>query len=177
MQTAIQTHLSSVRAREIALTLVGFFLLAACAKIAIPLQPVPITLQTVGVMTIGLTFATRPALYAIALYLAAGLLGAPVFTATSGWATGGYLIGFFAAVVAMTTFRRFYTSTSFLTTLTNCAMGTVIIFSFGIAWLSYFVGFSSAISLGLLPFIIPGAVKALVLCGAIRFLRGSPALR
>lgn len=177
MNTAISTHLSDTRIREIALTFVGFLLLAASAQISIPIQPVPITLQTVAVMLIGLTFSPRTAMAAVGIYLSAAAFGIPVLSEwSSGWlkltgASGGYLFGFIAAVFVMTRFRRVFPSTTFTTTFINCLLGTGVIFVFGIAWLSHFVGFNSAIQFGLIPFLIPGAIKALLLCGSLRFLR------
>ena len=171
-------HLSS-RAREAALTLTGILLLFASAQITIPLQPIPITLQTVAVMLIGLTFAMRPALNAVALYLTIGARGAPVFGDWSGGIikifgpSGGYLIGFFAAVLAMTTFRKFISASSFWMTIVNCTFGTAVVFVCGIAWLSRFVGIQEAFQLGLFPFIIPGALKALILCASLHYIRSA----
>lgn len=175
--SSIQTRLSNSVAREVALTLIGFVLLFASAQVTIPLKPVPITLQTVAVMLIGLTFSMRPALNAVALYLLVGAMGAPIFGEWSGGIlkivgpTGGYLVGFFAAVLVMTTWRKFLPSLTFANTLFNCCMGTGIVFVFGVSWLSTFVGFNQAIQLGLVPFILPGAVKALLLCGSLRYVR------
>lgn len=179
MQTvlSLQSRLTHIRMQEAGLTLIGFFLLFASAQITIPLKPVPITLQTMAVMIIGLTYATRPALSAIALYLIAGALGAPIFGEWSGGfskligPTGGYLAGFFVAAIFMTTWRKLFASNAFWTMFLNCALGTSLIFAFGIAWLSHFVGFSQAITLGLLPFLLPGTIKALLLCASIRYLR------
>src|SRR5688572_26898039 len=126
---SIQSRLSQIRIHEVALTVIGSVLLFASAQIVIPLQPIPITLQTMAVMIIGLTFSTRPALNAVALYLLAGALGAPVFGEWSGGFTrligpsGGYLVGFFAAVLIMTTWRKFFPSESFWATLLNCVLG------------------------------------------------------
>lgn len=53
-------------------------LLFLMAQISIPLQPVPITLQTLGVMLIGLKFHRRTAFYSVLTYLSLGAAGLPV---------------------------------------------------------------------------------------------------
>ena len=177
MQTLISSRLSAVRSNEVVLSFVGFLLLFACSQITIPLQPVPITLQTVAVMIIGLTFPARAGLAAIALYFAAAAFGFPVLNNWTGGLerftgpTAGYLLGFFVAILSMFSFRRMWSSTSFVATLTNCALGTLIIFVFGVAWLSSLLGFNIALQVGLLPFILPGIVKALLLCSGLHYLR------
>jgi biotin transport system substrate-specific component len=179
MQTLISSRLAAVRSNEVVLSLIGFALLFACSQITIPIQPVPITLQTIAVMIIGLTFPTRAGISAIALYFAAAALGMPVLNNWTGGLerfvgpTAGYLFGFFVAILSMISFRRVWPSTSFTATLANCILGTSIIFAFGVLWLSNLFGFSLALQVGLLPFILPGIIKALLLCSGIRYLRSN----
>ncbi len=163
--------------RTIALAGFGALLVALCAQINIPLEPVPITLQTVGVMLIALTFERKTALQAILCYLALGAMGAPVFSDFSGGlsvllgTTGGYCLGFVACVAAMTTLRLRLDDQNFLHIALNCLLGTIIIFIFGVTRLSLFVGFETAIQVGLLPFILPGFIKMLLLASTLRYLR------
>jgi len=148
---------------------VGVVLLWAMSQISIPLKPVPITLQTVGVMAIGLFYRRNQALSTIGVYLILGAAGLPIFSNYSGsiaafWgSTGGYLVGFFAAVWVMTSVQLFFDSDKYLSIAINCIIGTAVIFVFGISWLSFLIGFKQAIVLGFLPFIMPGLVKALLL--------------
>jgi len=155
----------------------GVALLFACSQIEIPFKPVPITLQTMGVMLIGLTFTRRNASAAVLSYLALGALGAPVFAGFSGGiptllsTTGGYLMGFWFAVLAMTSLKARLPRNSIVATATNAALGTGIVFFFGLAWLSRFIGFEAAIQFGLLPFIIPGIVKIALLTLSLRAIK------
>lgn len=164
---------SKTLATDLAWTCLGVLLLFATSQISIPIQPVPITLQTAGVMLIGLTFSRRSALSAVAFYLMIGACGVPVFSEFLAGPSvfllpsGGYLIGFFFAVLAMTLFKPKKIGGLFL----NCLLGTGIIFIFGISWLSIHVGFHNALLFGLVPFIIPGAVKAGLLTLGVRYLR------
>src|ERR1700726_2943464 len=104
-KTATQTLSSHDRGVEWALqvaTVVGASLFVAlCARIALPLPftPVPLTLQNLGVLLVGLTLGGRRGFAALVLYLAEGLLGLPVFSPTGpgGLAqllgpTGGFLL-------------------------------------------------------------------------------------
>src|SRR5580658_2645081 len=64
--------------------------LAVCAHVAIPLpfSPVPLTLQTFAVLLIALTFSPAMAGSTLALYLAEGLCGLPVFAPSTLGLTG-----------------------------------------------------------------------------------------
>src|SRR3954453_13846974 len=88
------------------LAVLGSMVLALSAKIQIPFWPVPMTMQSVVVLMLGMAYGSRLALGTLLLYLADGAAGLPVFAGTNaGFAymigpTGGYLIGFlFAAVL------------------------------------------------------------------------------
>ena len=84
----------------------GAALLAASAKVQVPFYPVPQTLQTMIVLLLGAAFGARLGAATVALYLAAGAAGLPVFAGSPekgiGIAymlgpTGGYLAGFVVA--------------------------------------------------------------------------------
>ena len=82
----------------------GCALLTLFSKISIPLTPVPISLQTVAVMLIGLLYTRANAIQSVASYLALGALGLPVFASggiglpTLIGPTGWFFMCFFAAV-------------------------------------------------------------------------------
>lgn len=156
---------------------IGLGILFCCAQISIPLQPVPITLQTVGVMLIGLFYPQKTAVKTVLSYLALGALGAPVFSNLSGGLAvllgprGGYLIGFLLAAAAMSCARERILKETWLSMLCNCILGNAVIYLCGVSWLSFYVGLSQAIQLGFLPFILPGIVKSGVLSFAVRSIK------
>lgn len=168
---------SKVLSTDIGYTLWGVFLLFLTTQIIIPLEPVPVTLQTVGVMLIGLIFTRKTAVQSVMLYLALGTVGVPVFTHFSGGfykligPTGGYLVGFLMAVLCMTTLRKYWGNNNVFYSALNCLAGTLVIFCCGIGWLSYLIGFKAAIQGGLVPFIIPGCVKIAMLSLAVHYLK------
>ena len=147
------------------------------SQLSIPLEPVPITLQTFGVLLLGLIFERKTAIKSMALYLSLGAMGAPVFANFAGGITrfagptGGYLIGFLVCVMVMTTLRQRLKNDHFIAIAINALVGTFVIMSFGVAWLSVLIGFKPAIYAGLMPFIVPGIIKALLLALVVRFLR------
>ena len=169
--------LSHLSQSEIFLMLWGIFLIFLTSQISIPLEPVPITLQTFGVMLVGLTFPQTAAIKAISGYLMLGALGFPVFANFCGGypyllgPTGGYLIGFLISVAVMSGIRPYLHNNNLFYIAANCLVGTVIILALGICRLSCFVGFEQAVYSGLLPFIFPGIITALLLAITIRYLK------
>jgi biotin transport system substrate-specific component len=147
----------------------GVLGLAALAQIAIPVpgSPVPVTGQTLGVLILGTTYGSTLGVTTFALYMLAGIAGAPVF-ANSGHgldrivgATGGYLIGMLVATFVLGQLARFRLDQKFLTALPSMLIGTVITFSFGLVWLQQYTeqSWSWTINAGLTPFIVGEALK------------------
>ncbi len=173
MQLAFQY----IRNSRVLLTVIGAGLLCLCTQVNIPLHPVHISLQTVAVLIIGLTFSKADALRSVASYLALGAMGAPVFSYYSGGIaklmspTGGYLFGFLAAVWVMCTLRERVANMGTKETFLVALVGSATVFLFGIPWLSTFVGWNAAITAGLVPFILPGIVKSVLVAAAVRYLK------
>ena len=89
------------------LALIGSIILAVSSKIKIPFYPVPMTMQTLIVLVIGIGFGWKLGLATVSLYLFEGIIGLPVFSGTPEKGIGliyftgptmGYLIGFLVAV-------------------------------------------------------------------------------
>lgn len=167
--TYLGIHASKIR------IILGIFLLFVCAQISIPLQPVPITFHTVGVMIIALCYNKNEALKAVSYYVGLAAIGFPILTEYySGILrpTGGYTIGFIAATYIITLLREKNGDKSWLQLVCYGMIGTAIIFLFGIAWLSYFVGIIKAIEVGLLPFILTGFLKVLFTGSLTKLIKG-----
>lgn len=150
--------------RLVLLAVVGSALMAISAKISIPLEPVPLTMQTFAVLVIAMAYGARLAGATLLLYLAEGAVGLPVFESGAGLIymqgpTGGYLFGFLVAAVFVGWLaERSWDRNVVLTFLANLA-GTAIIFAFGVAWLSKLIGFEKAVEAGFLPFITVAFIK------------------
>lgn len=156
----------------------GSLALAVSAKVQVPFWPVPMTMQTLVVLLLGAGLGSRAGTLAVLAYLLEGVAGLPVFAAAAAGPaymagpTAGYLAGFLpAAFVAGVLAERGWTRTlggGFALMLT----GHALVFVPGLAWLSAFVGFNWAVSMGLVPFLAGTAVKSAL--GAV-LLRVRPA--
>ena len=161
-------------ARELSLVVGGSLAIAAAAQLRIPLPftPVPVTGQTFAVLLIGALFGARRGAATAMTYLSLGLLGLPVFAAAPPGPgallspTAGYLAGYVAAAwVTGTLSERGWDRRPWSAALAM-AIGSAVIFSFGILWLSRFVGWDQVLQTGLLPF-IPGDLLKIGLATAI----------
>lgn len=160
----------------VAIAVAGSLLLWASAKIKVPFWPVPMTMQPFVILALGLALGWRRAELAVALYLAEGAAGLPVFTDSPqrgiGLAymvgpTGGYLAGFLAAAVAVGWLAERGFARSIGMAFLVCLAGIALIYLPGGAWLAGFVGFEKAIAFGVTPFIAGDALKALLAAVAV----------
>lgn len=167
--------------RAAVLAVLGSLLLWASAKVQVPFYPVPMTMQTAVVFLLGIAYGPKLAVATVLLYLAEGAAGLPVFAGTPERGiglpymlgpTGGYLVGWLPAA-ALTGYVA-ERSRSWLAIGLAVLAGTAVIYLFGAAWLSTFVGPAKAWSLGVAPFLLGDAVKlVLVTAVAAAGLRGA----
>jgi biotin transport system substrate-specific component len=153
------------------LALAGSLLLAISAQISVPMVPVPMTMQTFAVVLIGAAYGWRLGGATVALYLAEGAMGLPVFANGGSLAsltgpTAGYLFAFVAAAALVGWLVEMGWGQSVFKTTAAMALGTAVIFAGGIAWLSTFTGFEKALEVGMYPF-LPGAVFKIALAAAV----------
>jgi biotin transport system substrate-specific component len=168
--TTLSQSLSLPR-RTTLLGVIGFAAaVAAASQVAIPLPhtPVPITLQPMLVVIAGLMLGPIAGFASMALYLAAGAAGLPVFTplGAPGIArfmgpTGGYLIAYPAAA-----FLAGFIATrgsGFTRRWLAALAGMAAIYVGGIAQLALFSGsLSTAVLWGIAPFAAFDVVKTIV---------------
>ena len=168
--------------RDVTLIVLGALFVAILAQVKIPLPftPVPLTGQTFAVLLVGAILGSRRGAASMALYIALGAVGLPVFaggasglTYLSG-ATLGYLIGFVLTAYVIGLLAERGLERSVRTSIFPFLIGTMIIYICGITWLAVLLGsFSKAVAAGLLPFLIGDAIKliaaALTLPAAWKF--------
>ena len=145
-------------------SIIGSFLLAISSKVQIPLTPVPVTLQTLVLLVMSMFLGWRGAVGATSLYLFQGAIGLPVFAHGGGFVilfgpTGGYLFGFLIASLVVGYLAEKGWDKSVVLTFTSMTIGTLIIYLFGVIWLSYLKDLNTALVFGLLPFITPDILK------------------
>ena len=66
--------------KSVFIALIGSVLLAISSKIKIPFYPVPMTMQTLVVLLLGILLGWKLGLATVALYLFEGIIGLPVFS-------------------------------------------------------------------------------------------------
>lgn len=143
----------------------GSLLLAVSAKIQVPFWPVPMTLQSLTVLLIGLGFGSRLGAATVLLYLAEGLLGLPVFAgAIAGPAymagpTSGYLLGFLLSAAAVGALAERGWDRNLLRASAAIAAGHVLLFIPGVLWLTFLFGWTKAVAVGVTPFVAATILK------------------
>ncbi|WP_439123761.1 biotin transporter BioY [Marivita sp.] len=179
--------------RQVLLALGGAAFIAAATQVSVPFFPVPMTLQTLAILIVGLSFGARLGTATLITYLGYGAMGLPVFAnGMNGLAfagpTAGFLLGFvlmagLAGLAADRGIAKGFVSTAFVT------IGlAALLYVPGIAW-PMAVASATGVEAGwvgqdigyywtyfIAPFLIGDAVKAviaaLVVSGAWKIITG-----
>jgi biotin transport system substrate-specific component len=165
--------------RQVALVVGASLVVALCAHITIPLMPltpVPLTVQNLGVLLVGLLLGSRRGFAALVLYLAEGAVGLPVFNPTGlgGIAqllgpTGGFLMVYpFVAFLAGYIFERGSRreTKSFLRAAIAGLLAEVLLFAGGLTWLYLFThSLAKAAYFGLYWFLTAEVIKVMLAAG------------
>jgi biotin transport system substrate-specific component len=152
---------------NIALIVGSSFLVAMSAQVAInlPFSPVPITMQTLAVLLVGVLLGSVRGSLSMLLYLAQGAAGLPVFAGGIAGAahmlgpTGGYLLGFVLCSYLVGYLAERGWDRKVGTTLIAMCVGTLIIYIPGLVWLATFIDGGNVLTLGLYPFLPGAAIK------------------
>ena len=132
--------------KNVFIVLMGTILLAISSKIKIPFYPVPMTMQTLVVLIIGIGFGWKLGIATIALYLLEGLIGLPVFSGTPEKGIGlmyftgptmGYLIGFLVTVFFA---GKFHYNNNLVKNFIKLTFATSFIYILGMTWLGGLIG-------------------------------------
>ncbi|GEM_PF-96921 len=160
--------LQNALVRDILLIMAFSWFVALCAQIRIPLTPVPITGQTLGVLLTGALLGSRRGGLSLLAYTLQGGMGLPFFAGgAAGFAiivgpTGGYIVGFIVAAFVIGLLAERGWDRNIITMAMAMVVGNIIIYVFGLAWLAKFVPAERLLVAGLIPF-IPGDIVKLVL--------------
>jgi len=169
-------------AKRLVLVALGIAALALAAKISVPMwpSPVPITLGTFAVLTIGAAYGPRLGLATILGYLAVGALGFDVFGGSSAdkngigymlGGTGGYLVGYVLATLALGLAARRGWDRSVGGMALAMLVGNLLIYIPGALWLNHLVvgglfdpakfdsTWEQTLAWGVTPYLIGDAIK------------------
>jgi biotin transport system substrate-specific component len=171
-QTVADRRTSRLSTMDIVAVVAGSLLLTASAKIQVPFYPVPMTMQTLVVIGLGLALGPARGTAAVALYLAQGALGLPVFAGTPekgiGLAymtgpTGGYLAGYLPAAVLAGWLAERGWDRNAATAMLAALLAGAVIYVPGLLWLGNVVGWDKPVlAFGLYPFISGDVMKAVL---------------
>jgi biotin transport system substrate-specific component len=160
-------------ARQVALVVGASLFVAVCARITIPLPftPVPLTVQNFAVLLVGLLLGSRRGFAAMALYLAEGAVGLPVFNLGMAGighilgVTGGYLLVYpFVAALAGFVFEQ--GKKTFARAAVAGLLAEVLLFAGGLSWLYFWThSLAKAAYLGLYWFLAAEVIKVMIAAG------------
>jgi len=170
-------------ARQVAIVVGASLFVALCARITIPLPftPIPLTVQNFGVLLVGLLLGSRRGFAALALYLAEGAMGMPVFNPTGIGgiaqllgATGGFLLAY-PLVAWLAGYVMEHGRKSFARAAVAGFLGEVVLFTSGLAWLAVLThSVAQAFRWGLYWFLFAEVIKVMMAAGiAARWQRRS----
>ena len=157
--------------KRVVLIALGIAALAIAAKIKVPMwpSPVPITMGTFAVLTIGAAYGPRLGLATILGYMVIGAIGFDVFASSSAekngiaymmGGTGGYLAGYVLATLALGAFARIGWDRNVMKMGAALLIGNALVYVPGVLWLHQFTsGWAQTFQWGLTPYLIGDAMK------------------
>jgi biotin transport system substrate-specific component len=163
-------------ALDAALVLTGAAFVAVLAQIEVPLWPVPITGQTLGVIVVGAALGAKRGAAALTAYMLLGLAGLPIFAGFTGTLAAvakpsfGFIVGFIvSAAVAGWVAERAWDRKPWLA-FVGFAAASVVPFLIGVPYMAFILNvvmglgydFAAIMAAGVLPFIVGGLIKALI---------------
>ena len=158
---------------------VGSLVVAALAQVSIhlPLTPVPITGQTLGVLLVGASLGASLGAISLLLYLVEGAIGLPFYAGGHhglsylglSSVTGGYLWGFVLAAAVVGWLARRGWDRSIRSSIGAMFVGEIVLYATGVPWLmaALHVPLERGLELGLYPFVIGDTLKLLLAAGLL----------
>ena len=144
------------------------WLFALCSQIiiTIPFNVVPISLMPLPCYLFALTIGW-PAVYACFMFILQGALGAPFFSGFQGGflklfgPTGGYILGYLFLMIFLALVKN-YKKNFFYINFLKLLIANIILYSFGLFQLSWFVSSEKLLFLGFIPFIFGMLIKVFI---------------
>ncbi|MBS7702263.1 biotin transporter BioY [Chelatococcus asaccharovorans] len=152
---------------QLAAVALGTLFLAISSQIAVPMVPVPVTMQTFAVTLVGAIFGWRMGALTVLAWLAEAMIGLPVLAGgASGIApfvgpTAGYLLAFplMAAGVGVCA-ERGWLARHWVLAFAAMLAANLFALVLGTAWLAGILGLKKAIAVGATPFLIGAVLKS-----------------
>ena len=155
--------------KNVFIALMGTVLLAISSKIKIPFYPVPMTMQTLVILFLGIALGWKLGVATVALYLFEGIIGLPVFSGSPEKGVGlvyftgptmGYLVGFLFTVYFAGSLNF---SKNLFVKFFQISFSISFIYIFGVLWLGVLIGWEKPLfQLGIQPFLLAELSKVLI---------------
>lgn len=157
-------------------------LICVCSWISLP-AVVPFSLQTFGVFCALALLGGRRGSLAVLVYILMGAVGLPVFIGFTGGLgtllgpTGGYILGFLVSALLYWLLEK-YAGQSIRRSAAVLLLGLALCYAFGTAWYMFIfnqtggtVSLLAALSLCVLPFVVPDIIKLALALILVRTLK------
>ena len=166
--------------KQALLVLAGSAIIAIAAKVSVPLGATSMTLQTLAVLVVGLTFGSRLGAITLVAYLVQGAAGLPMFTLTTAPGLAAFVgpsAGFLLGFVAMAWFAGFVAERGVKSVLGLSAAtlaASALLYVPGLAWPALVAGglgieagwvaptMENLLGWFMLPFLAGDALKAVI---------------
>ena len=171
---------TSSRATDAALVLGGVAVVSVLAQVQVPLWPVPVTGQTLGVMLVGASLGARRGALSLLTYLVLGVAGLPIFAEFSGGPLSvlkpsfGFIIGFVLAAGLIGWLSERDWDKKWFRSAAAFFAASLVPFVVGLPYLAVVLGqlgfpadLQSVLAAGLYPFIVGGVAKWLIAAAAL----------
>jgi len=160
---------------ESVLVAIGVLLIAISAKISIPTFPIPTTVQDFTILFLSMIIGSKRGITMVGTYLALGFSGLPIFAnIVSGPGAflsphAGYLLGFIPLAYTAGFLMERGWGKHILTTFFAGTIAMIMLFIAGISYLSITMNFTTAITLGMAPFMGVSLIKLVILSVIVPF--------
>lgn len=151
--------------RDVLLIMAFSWFVALCAQIRIPLWPVPMTGQTLGVLLTGAVLGSKRGGFSLLAYTLQGAIGLPFFAGGSAGftviagPTGGYIIGFIVAAFVVGLLAEKGLDKNIITMAIAMLVGNIIVYVFGLPWLALSAPGQRLLAAGFIPFLMAGLIN------------------
>jgi len=144
-------------------------ILSITAPFSFPIGTVPITLATFAIYLIGGITRKVQGLLVVAIYIALGAIGLPIFSSFKGGIgvmigpTGGFILGYLPCVLIISLLTSINKKTIWLYPVSMVA-GTIICYLVGTIWFMVVMraSFTYAIKICVLPFLLFDTIKIII---------------
>ena len=152
---------------QLGAVMLGTLFLAISSQIAVPMVPVPVTMQTFAVTVVGAVFGGRMGALTVLARLAEAMIGLTVLAGgASGVApfvgpTAGYLLAFpFMAAGVGFCAERGWLARHWLLAFAAMLAANLFALVLGTAWLAGMLGLKKAVAVGATPFLVGAVLKS-----------------